>query len=190
MNDLEVIEKFMMRLIENFPPNFRSIVYSIPHLKKHLQNNVEFVIRLARVNVKILLYTSTKVLETDRFFEWALEEKHTAIRFCNLKRKQKFMKRLIQIDANYLEKASMQLREDPDFVMDAIKQSPFVITYASKSLTENVEFLKRVRKELNNFFPLAYAPEEWKDDKELVLNVVSKYGMELEHASYRLRNDR
>jgi len=86
-----------------------------------------------------------------------------------------------------LEHASIDLQDDKDVVLTAVKEDGYALRYASKRLQADKEIALAAVRDYGS--ALQYASEELKSDRELVLEAVKNYGY-LRDASEDLRGDK
>ena len=84
--------------------------------------------------------------------------------------------------------ASEQLKNDREFMLEAVKLTGRALYYASEQLKNDREFILEAVK--LNGYALAYASEQFKNDREIVFEAVKQNGHALAYASEQLRNDR
>jgi hypothetical protein len=91
-------------------------------------------------------------------------------------------------DSGYvLEYASEELRADKEVVMVAVKNSGYALEYASEELQADKEVVLAAVKQ--HGFALKYASEELRSDREVVLAAVKDDGDALQFAGDSLKND-
>ena len=83
---------------------------------------------------------------------------------------------------------SLELKDDYDVVLTALKENSFAIEHASERLKNNKELALLAVKEYG--YPLEHVSERLKNDKEVVLAAVKANGRALEYASNELKNDK
>lgn len=110
--------------------------------------------------------------------------------------------------------APKELKEDREFMLEAIKSNKFSLEYAHYTLLDDRSFILEAMKYSNGFafrygseetrsdpeiallavqtyeWALSYASMELRDDRNIVLEAVKFFGMALQFASERLRDDR
>merc|ERR1712048_688738 len=92
-----------------------------------------------------------------------------------------------------LQFADMQLRQDPNFMLSAVKANSSAISYASKELLENKGFLlaaARANCDIIGFIGRATQIQFIRKDKDAMLSIVQVHGSALRFASPELRRDR
>jgi hypothetical protein len=82
----------------------------------------------------------------------------------------------------------MELRNNKEVVLEAVKQNGGALEYASMELRNDKEIVLEVVKQ--NGYTLRYASEELRGDKEVILEAVKQNGNTLQFASEELRNDK
>ena len=102
---------------------------------------------------------------------------------------------LMEINGNDLTYVSDELKKDKDVVFAAIKNDPTVFDEADDIFFEDREFillcLNTIGYDEDNYKDfLINLTNKFKDDKEIVLAAVKKYGNNIKYASNRLKNDK
>ncbi len=99
-----------------------------------------------------------------------------------------------QCDRKYLKYASARLRNNKTFISKTIKGAPHALKYASNELKNDPEFIKKIINSTSKIGYsgniLRYTSSIIRDNKDIVLDAVSKDGCDLQHASDRLKNDK
>jgi hypothetical protein len=83
---------------------------------------------------------------------------------------------------------SEDLRNDKDFILEAVKQNGWALEYASKDLRNNKVVMLEAFKQ--NGWALKYASEDLRNDKDFILEAFKQNGWALKYASVYLRNDK
>ncbi len=85
-----------------------------------------------------------------------------------------------------------EFASDPDVVLAAIKSQPTNLLNIDASVLEDPDMADNIFAIAltDNPYMFQWVPFQYKDHKDLVLSLVSRYGQVLEYASYRLRQDR
>lgn len=90
-----------------------------------------------------------------------------------------------------LKYASDKLKRDSSFMNKAIEIDALSLSFSDSGLRENKQsILKAINSHRNGDRALEFASKELKNDRELVLVSVNKYGSSLEYASDELKNDK
>ncbi len=87
-----------------------------------------------------------------------------------------------------MEYVSDNLKNDKEFVLEAVKSNGYALEYASDNLKNDKDFVLEVVKQ--DVRALEYVPDNLKNDKEFVLEAVKSNGNALKYASDNLRNDK
>ena len=82
------------------------------------------------------------------------------------------------------------LKNDKEFVLEAVKSSGEALEYASKELQNDKEVVLEAIKSNGYDIALKYASEDLRGDKEVVMEAVKQCGEALEFASKELRGDK
>jgi len=99
------------------------------------------------------------------------------------------------VKINFIEYASDSLKNNKDFMLNAITINPFKYYNVSKNLLDNEEIIictlnSFVNKEYKNAVILKYASINIRDNKSIVMLILKEYGLELSYVSNRLKNDK
>lgn len=80
---------------------------------------------------------------------------------------------------------------DPEIVLAAVRQNGAAFEYIDASVLEDPEIASQIRATAmaSNPYMIQWMPPSYKDDKNLMLDLVSRHGDLLQYASFRLRQD-
>ncbi len=137
---------------------------SFSDLSPEMQNSREFVLKGVKIQPRILLQTSDKMLDDDEVVRTAFNS---------------------GCPAEVFAKVSLRLRNDLDFV-ETLKFDNF-LEHAGEKVVGNRQFM--FRKVSERGAQLEFATPALQDDKDLVLEAVRTSRSSLKYASLRLRDD-
>lgn len=111
---------------------------------------------------------------------------------------KKFVLAALQVCKNFnetvteaaLENASVDLRNDKDVVLAAVRQAGYAMRYASMSLRNDKEFVLAAVANSSSEYALLYVSSALQKDKDVVLAAISNNGLALRFTSRALQNDK
>jgi hypothetical protein len=89
---------------------------------------------------------------------------------------------------NYFDYVSENLKNDPVFIIEVVKQKGEALKYVSKALQENKEVVLEAVKQDGS--ALEFASEELKSDEEIVFEALVQNGLAIKFASEELKNNK
>ena len=187
------------------------INFIIPRLK----NNKEFMLQAIKTNSLCLEYVGYDLLKDREFMEkinavinvskytneYMISNKEIVLQaienkdiWClayvdtELRNDKEFMLQAIEKDSSCIGYSSNELLNDREFMIEVIKKNPRCINFASKSLHNDKEFMLQAIK--IDICCIEYASEELKNDKKFILQAIEKDIRSFSLFCNKLRNDK
>ena len=162
----------------------------IEYLGNELLNDIEFMEKIYDL-INVSKYVSKYMITNKEIMLQAIQNKDIwclAYVDTELRNNKEFMLQAIEKDSSCIGYSSIELLNDREFMIEVIKKNPRCINFANKSLKNDGEFmLQAIKKDI---WCIEYASDELKNNKEFMLKAIEKDIRSFSTASDELKSDK
>jgi len=151
----------------------------------------EYVLHTVRQIGWLLKHASDELKDDEEVVRAAIGENYLALQFASdrLQNDSNFILDLVRRNYKQLQIVKTQHKDDYNIILRAIEDSPRAYFFASDRIQNEPSIVYAAVEHCSMFSVFKYLSNKHKDDENIVLKSVERYGYLLEYASNRLKNN-